>query len=549
MSMDLFDYVSKASDYLPNVFGHAPVGVEGLLGADQTGALNKQANLSGLLGAAMALSVGMANQGAPRRAAQYILTALGAGVGAAQGQYKGALDMYEEQQKMAKLQAESAAIAQKQAAIRDLAKKYPKFANIIAIDPNKGFDAAYQEEVDAPIYAAFESVRNRRSTLNPPQGAAPQQPVGADGMVAPTMVDGQPTFPPVGVGGELDPVTKLMAERNDLIDVNSRITGLRGSDKHITSNNTRIDAIRKQIGDLSPGQFDFESFSRTIWDRYQPELQQIRAQAAGGMLTGEKLFDALSDLKKRSDEFAVKNTDFTNDVRRLSKEMFPDTPLYALDDKQVAQLNARIQKDKLAAATAGAPKLAVNTADPTAVTKAAMDVADKFNALTKSDREIRTRYDQLISAYKNPGLGGTGDAAMIYHVAKILDPEGAVREGDVAMIAGAKTYPDQLRAIANRFISNGKLLPGERDQLMSLGFQVVAGKQKTLDATTKQYRNYSKNFNVQNPEEEIRNPYSDFEKPQYRIIRFNGQDVRAQLSPKDGKYYVESGGKFYPVED
>jgi len=60
-------------DYIPNVFGQAPTGYEGLLGADRTQALQKTANLQGLLGAASALAQGMSGQGTRRSALQNIL--------------------------------------------------------------------------------------------------------------------------------------------------------------------------------------------------------------------------------------------------------------------------------------------------------------------------------------------------------------------------------------------------------------------------------------------------------------------------------------------
>ena len=43
-------------DYIPNMFETPPVGYQGLLGAQESAALQRQANIQGLLGAAVALS-------------------------------------------------------------------------------------------------------------------------------------------------------------------------------------------------------------------------------------------------------------------------------------------------------------------------------------------------------------------------------------------------------------------------------------------------------------------------------------------------------------
>ena len=66
-------------DYIPNIFGGVPVGYEGLLGPEQSAALQKRANLAGLLGGVAALAQGMGAGGAPRSAFQNITSALAAG--------------------------------------------------------------------------------------------------------------------------------------------------------------------------------------------------------------------------------------------------------------------------------------------------------------------------------------------------------------------------------------------------------------------------------------------------------------------------------------
>jgi len=81
-------------DYIPQIFGTAPAGYEGLLGADQTQALQKTANLQGLLGAAGALAQGMSGQGSRRSAFQNILGALSGGIQGSQGAYQQGLQQY-----------------------------------------------------------------------------------------------------------------------------------------------------------------------------------------------------------------------------------------------------------------------------------------------------------------------------------------------------------------------------------------------------------------------------------------------------------------------
>ena len=87
-------------DFIPNVFGQAPTGYEGLLGADRTQALQKTANLQGLLGAASALAQGMSGQGPRRSALQNILGAVSGGFQGSQGAYQQGLQQFTQQQQL-----------------------------------------------------------------------------------------------------------------------------------------------------------------------------------------------------------------------------------------------------------------------------------------------------------------------------------------------------------------------------------------------------------------------------------------------------------------
>ncbi len=89
-------------DYIPNVFGNVPTGYQGLLGADETAALQKRSNIQGLLGAAAALAQGMSAQGPRRSALQNILGAAVGGFGAANQAITGGLQDFATRQQIAK---------------------------------------------------------------------------------------------------------------------------------------------------------------------------------------------------------------------------------------------------------------------------------------------------------------------------------------------------------------------------------------------------------------------------------------------------------------
>lgn len=109
-------------DFLPNVFGTVPSSYEGLLGVDETQALQKRANTQGLLGAAIGLLGGMGTRGTS--AAQNIAAALGGGLQASQGTVNQGLQQYSQQQQLMRDQRQLAGAEQ-------LKLKYPDLAQMI----------------------------------------------------------------------------------------------------------------------------------------------------------------------------------------------------------------------------------------------------------------------------------------------------------------------------------------------------------------------------------------------------------------------------------
>jgi hypothetical protein len=72
-------------------FGTLPRAYQGLLGAEETAALQKRAQIQGLLGAGLALAKGMSPYGAPRSALQNIIGSVAGGFEGASGAYEGGL--------------------------------------------------------------------------------------------------------------------------------------------------------------------------------------------------------------------------------------------------------------------------------------------------------------------------------------------------------------------------------------------------------------------------------------------------------------------------
>jgi len=99
-------------DYIPNVFGGTPTMYQGLLNPQDQAALQKRANLGGLLSAGAALAQGMSPQGYRRSALQNVLTALAAGYGGAAQTYESGINQLANVQKLQQSQSQMQAINQ-----------------------------------------------------------------------------------------------------------------------------------------------------------------------------------------------------------------------------------------------------------------------------------------------------------------------------------------------------------------------------------------------------------------------------------------------------
>ena len=207
------------TDYLPNIFGGNPAQIAGLLGEEQAGAISRQANVSGLLGAAIAIANGMSSQGPRRSAAQNILNALGTGLQTSQGVYQNSLERALVGQRMAKESQEarlaqlrgmgelqqqgerSQLYAEQQTLLSDpLIQQYPELRALVLKDP---------KEAAATIRALREREEFKNRDRGNPQPAS-QAVSNAGGSVSPT---GEAVLPSVEVtANNVSPLLRQIKE-------------------------------------------------------------------------------------------------------------------------------------------------------------------------------------------------------------------------------------------------------------------------------------------------------------------------------------------------
>ena len=243
-------------------FGTLPSAYQGLLGADETAALQKRAQIQGLLGAGLALAQGMSRGGAPRSALQNIIGAVAGGFQGAGGAYEGGLKQAMTAQDIRQKQIQ---IQQSDALRRDVeaVMKTPEVANnpslvaLLRADPKKGLEWINENMAISRAYA-------------------PQQPAA-------------PRLDETGRVLEAQPVTAPLDKRAQLFQTLDRLSGVAGEgarkEKEIILK--QIEALDKQE-EIVRKQQDFTNESRRVAaamfngrriEELQPkELEQLQAR-------------------------------------------------------------------------------------------------------------------------------------------------------------------------------------------------------------------------------------------------------------------------------
>jgi hypothetical protein len=208
-------------------FGTAPKFYEGLLGPEETAALQKRAQIQGLLGAGLALAQGMSRSGAPRSALQNILGAAVGGFQSAGGAYQQGLQNFQTQQQIqqAQLQRDQLKLQRDQALAlqQDVQKvmQTPEVAN------NPSLVALLRADPKEGLKWINENMAIRRA-YNPQQ---------------------QPTAPKLDESGkviEVPAVTAPLDKRAELYQVLDRLKGETGEGVR-----KEKEIVLKQIDDLN----------------------------------------------------------------------------------------------------------------------------------------------------------------------------------------------------------------------------------------------------------------------------------------------------------
>lgn len=102
------------------------------------------------------------------------------------------------------------------------------------------------------------------------------------------------------------------------------------------------------------------------------------------------------------------------------------------------------------------------------------DLSGEFKTVTKLDTLVLDATRKIKTALAQPGA--MKDQAAIYSMAKMLDPEGAVREADYAAISNTAGLVDRVKGYLNRLATGEQLSETQRNEMLGMmtAFEGVA---------------------------------------------------------------------------
>jgi hypothetical protein len=284
----------------------------------------------------------------------------------------------------------------------------------------------------------------------------------------------------------------------------------------LTSEQRNADAYAKQFG--STGSQEYQTAFKQRFDQLSLK-GEIKEPASTSEMKNAAAKANLTNYPPNSDEWnavfskelarltakpEIKEPRFGDAAERYAKSMFKGKTYNELTDAEAAIVNKRVDEEAAAKAT----KVSVNLSDPTATAKASLDVMNKWEGFLKSggDVEVANRYKTVKSAVEMANAGNpTADGSLLYNIAKMYDPGGAVQEGDKKSITGNPAIPDKFKLLVQGVLEGGSFTPQQRKNLETIANDIVKNRQGQLQRYQKQY--IKKNTALGGDAEDIFNPY------------------------------------------
>lgn len=406
-------------------FGTAPKFYEGLLGAEETAALQKRAQIQGLLGAGLALAQGMSRGGAPRSALQNILGAAVGGFQGAGGAYQQGLQNFQTQQQIqqAQLQREQLKLQRDQAAAQADAVRQ------LLQDPTIANDPAAVAYIRANPVEAVKEISQRRMR----EGELAKIRQARTGVVTPA---GSVT-------------TEIDSQIQNLLDRAQIETSL-GKANEAKTLYDAANSLRKERQNLAVTNFDFATLKNSVPENLKGNVDFLAQQAKEGIISGDKVFEGVQQIRTAAAEAAKSN--------KFSNEMAKDFSRTYFQTDDITQL-LPAQKD-LVIRFVNAPSLAEQA-------KIEIDAKKLMFETGVSVPGVRSRID-LIPPLNRNQAPSVAAPATVSPAAVTVPAPARVATAPVAPPAARITPPEPVQSEPKKFIplvERTDIAPQKREKL------------------------------------------------------------------------------------
>lgn len=225
------------------------------------------------------------------------------------------------------------------------------------------------DEFFANLYNQQNKPATQDQTTQPTVTGAELYPVPFEGRQADIAKLDKAALPPIPAPPPV-PVTQpatqvnlqeqaLRDQKDTLLRVNSNLSrlGTKAANDEVKNNLEQIKSLDTQIQQLAVGGFNFEKVRSSLPKEFKERVDVVEELAKKGSLNGEQISLRLQSIQEKATEQQQKLTDYTNDVRRTAKELYPITPLTDLNEDQMRRLNLVIEQRAKARGAAGATKI------------------------------------------------------------------------------------------------------------------------------------------------------------------------------------------------
>ena len=255
-------------------FGTLPSAYQGLLSTEDTAALQKRAQIQGLLGAGLALAKGMSSYGPPRSALQNIIGAVAGGFEGAGGAYEGGIRQIGTAQQMQQLKLQRDQAAAQAEAVKQLLQ-----------DPTIASDPAAVAYIRANPVEAVKEISQRRMR---------------EGELAKLRQSRAGVTQTGSMTAEID------AQIQSLRD-NASIAASQGKADQASQYITAANNLNKEKQNIAAANFDFAGLKESVPESLRSNVDFLAKQARDGVIGGDKVFEGIQQIQTAARESAKGN--------------------------------------------------------------------------------------------------------------------------------------------------------------------------------------------------------------------------------------------------